>query len=291
MGRILFFMDEKKYDNSSAIVLQTLKKNEQTVSLQTTKKCSNNEKDIGQISGAMQPLSDVPNSNDGNVPFKTEQIPEIKPQTVVEVGKENNTTQTQKTETWYHKLTSGLQSIGFSKIFASKNNKIAIGLVVLAVLLVLMLNINNTSGISKTTSASTTFNALEYVSSKKYVENLEVKLVQVLSQIKGAGNVSVMITLESGPELKIATSVDERKNTTTSNSTTTTSVTVVENPIIITQNGQSSPLVLMEIMPVIKGVVVVAEGANNTRTKLELLEAVQALLKISNQNIQIYAGI
>ena len=102
---------------------------------------------------------------------------------------------------------------------------------------------------------------------------------------------NVMVTLESGPELKIATQVDERTTSSTNSSGTNTSVTVVEEPIIITQNGEDKPLVLMEILPVIKGVVVVAEGAKDVATRLNILEAVQALLGISNSNIQILIGV
>ena len=140
---------------------------------------------------------------------------------------------------------------------------------------------------SKTTSS----NNISYTSSLEYSTLLENKLKTVLGNIKGAGNVSVMVTLESGPELKIATQTDERTNTTTNSSGTTTSVTVVEEPIIITQNGKEVPLILMEILPVIKGVVVVAEGAKDVGVRLQLLEAVQALLNLSSGNIQILTGI
>ena len=83
----------------------------------------------------------------------------------------------------------------------------------------------------------------------------------------------------------------QQANTTTNASGTTTSITVVEEPIIITQNGEETPLVLMEILPVVKGVVVVAEGAKDVGVKLQLLEAVQALLSLSSGNIQILTGI
>lgn len=189
------------------------------------------------------------------------------------------------------KFNSLIKNLQVSKVFANKNSKIAVMVVILAIVLIVFLNLSSNSKTNLTNSSVTNFNSLEYVSSAKYVNNLESKLVSVLSKVKGAGQVEVMVTLESGPELKIATSVDERTNTSTSSSTTTTSVTVIENPIIITQNGQSQPLVLMEIMPKIKGVIVVAQGAGSTKVKLELLEAVQALLDVPSSNIQIYAGI
>jgi stage III sporulation protein AG len=124
----------------------------------------------------------------------------------------------------------------------------------------------------------------------QYAELLETKLSKTLSAIAGAGKVEVMVTLESGPELVIATSTDKKTNTTESGSNKTQSVTVVENPVIVTQNGTSRPLVLMEILPKIQGVIVVAQGANNIKVKLDLLSAIQALLSISQGNIQIFAS-
>ena len=46
----------------------------------------------------------------------------------------------------------------------------------------------------------------------------------------------------------------------------------------------------MEIMPPVKGVVVIAEGAGNVRVKLDLLKAVQALLSVSSSQVEIFKG-
>lgn len=167
-----------------------------------------------------------------------------------------------------------------------KGIKIVVPLILLVLVITIYYSFFNDSS-KKSLSSSN----ISYTSSLEYSKLLEDKLKSVLSSIKGAGNVNVMITLESGPELKIATQTDERTNTTTNASGTTTSITVVEEPIIITQNGEETPLVLMEILPVVKGVVVVAEGAKDVGVKLQLLEAVQALLSLSSGNIQILTGI
>lgn len=132
---------------------------------------------------------------------------------------------------------------------------------------------------------------VKFTSNLEYCNILEEKLVSVLGSVKGAGNVKVMVTLESGPELKIATQTDERTNTSTNSSGTTTNVTIVEEPIIVNQNGEEQPLVLMEILPVIKGVVVVAEGAKDVAVRLNLLSAIQALLGIDSDSIQILTGV
>ena len=133
--------------------------------------------------------------------------------------------------------------------------------------------------------------SINYTSSLEYCAILEEKLTTVLGNVKGAGNINVMVTLESGPELKIATQVDERTNTNTNSSGSTTSVTIVEEPIVVKQNGEEKPLVLMEILPVVKGVVVVAEGAKDISVRLNLLEAVQSLLGLDSKSVQILTGV
>lgn len=136
-------------------------------------------------------------------------------------------------------------------------------------------------------------NVLTSNSLSSYTNELETKLSKTLSQIDGAGEVSVMITLDGSSQLILAYETESRSNTTdntTANGTTTktNNTTANSTPIIINSNGQSSPLVLSEIMPNIKGVVVVCEGASNIRVKLNILEAVQALLGVNSSQIEIF---
>lgn len=130
-------------------------------------------------------------------------------------------------------------------------------------------------------------------STAQYAESLENRLNKVLKDIAGAGEVSCMITLDGEIERVLAYS-DDQKNSSTQNTTSSGAVnkTETENsskePIIITVNGSSEPLVIKEIMPAVKGVVVVATGADNVKVKLDILKAVQALLKIESSQIEIF---
>ena len=119
-------------------------------------------------------------------------------------------------------------------------------------------------------------------SSSQYAKEVEDKLSKVLSDVSGAGKVSVMLTLESGSEIIVAKTKEERTNT----SSNSTSVTVVESPVIVGKE----PLILMEILPKIKGVIVVAQGANDVAVRLELLRAVQALIDVDSNKIEIFVG-
>ena len=148
----------------------------------------------------------------------------------------------------------------------------------------------NTKSNSSTTTGSTSISSL-----REYTEELETRLCKVLSNIDGAGKVNVMITFSGNSEVILATTKDEK---TTSNSTTSSggttndsqTKTVSSEPVLITENGTTNPIVLMEIFPEIKGVIVVAEGADNVRVKLDLLKAIQALLNVNSGQVEIFKG-
>ena len=166
---------------------------------------------------------------------------------------------------------------------------IAIILLVLLVLFVWFADFNfGTKEKQTSTTVTTSSDSLT-----NYVNNLESRLAKTLTQIDGAGAVDVMITLDGSSQLILAYDTESRTNTTdniTSSGTSTKSNNTTTNstPIIINKNGQSEPLVLSEIMPNIKGVVVVCEGANNIRVKLNILQAVQALLGVNSGQIEIF---
>lgn len=127
----------------------------------------------------------------------------------------------------------------------------------------------------------------------EYAQSLESRLNTVLSTIDGAGQVSCMITLDGEIELVLAYA-DDQKNSTTENTTSggTTNKTETSNssrePILVNVNGSSEPLVLKEILPDVRGVVVAATGADNVRVKLDILKAVQALLNVDSSQVEIF---
>lgn len=185
------------------------------------------------------------------------------------------------------KKKSSLFSSDWLKKFKTvKGIKIIIPVILLCVLFVGYLSFNKKNDTTKTTNQTT-----QYMTASEYSEMIEKKLSSVLSNVKGAGTVSVMVSLDSGPELVYAMSKDSETNTVTTGGNSTTTVTLVEEPIIITQNGQSTPLILMEKMPQVKGVIVVSSGASDIGVKLELIQAVQSLLDVKDKNIQVITGI
>ncbi len=120
------------------------------------------------------------------------------------------------------------------------------------------------------------------------------QLEEVLSNIKGAGRVSVMITYESGNEVICANNVETQKNTVTEkteNGSTKESETVIENktPVTVGTGDGENPLVIIEKEPQIRGVIVVAEGAENLNVRMNLQKAVETVLQVSSAQVEIFA--
>lgn len=175
----------------------------------------------------------------------------------------------------------------FQKLKSIKNVEIIIvGLFLIILLGIYFINFNSSDSNSSFNEKS----SAQFTSYNDYTNDLETRLTKVLAKIEGIDDVNVMITLESSPELVIAYSLEEKTITNTQGTTVNDSVTIVKDPIIVSVNGSSSPLILTEILPKIKGVMIVAKGANDIKLKLDILNATSKLLGVSINSIEIFAG-
>ena len=109
------------------------------------------------------------------------------------------------------------------------------------------------------------------------MENLENRLANTLSRVYGVGDVSVVITVESGMETVLA-----NKITTTQ---TPQGTETEESPIIV--NGKT--VVVKESYPKIIGVLIVCEGAENIAVMSRIQQATISLLDININQIEILA--
>lgn len=109
--------------------------------------------------------------------------------------------------------------------------------------------------------------------SQDYASVLEMKLSNVLSQIEGAGEVDVIVTVASEGEIVIAmeTTVDKDGNVTTT-------------PVLV--GGEV--VILEEKKPEITGVLIVSDGADNLSVRFSLLEAAASVLNINQSLIKVY---
>ena len=108
--------------------------------------------------------------------------------------------------------------------------------------------------------------------------NLEARLQEVLSCIRGAGRVSVMITYETGKEIVPARTTSVNSNGSESDDgekrSASQQMTESTEPATISGSDGNTPIVLKEIEPVVRGVIVVADGAADVGigTDLDALE-------------------
>lgn len=178
----------------------------------------------------------------------------------------------------------------FKKLKNVKHIEIIVCIIFIALLLLIYFaefgaEKSNSSSVTSTGSEIVAGETL-YTSSTEYAKQIEEKLTLALSKLQGVGSVSVVVSVSSGGEVVVASNVEE----TTVENENGKNVTVVKTPIIVTENGTSKPLVLMEILPTINGVLVVAGGADDVNVKLNIYKALETLIDIPSENIQVFAG-
>lgn len=108
-----------------------------------------------------------------------------------------------------------------------------------------------------------------------YVSRIENTLSDILSEIRGAGKVSVAVSVESGREtvLAVDTTVTQTENG-----------TVREEKLVVI-NGKT--VTVKELYPKISGVLIVAEGADSLSVVRKIQQATTSLLNIDVSRIEI----
>ena len=121
-----------------------------------------------------------------------------------------------------------------------------------AIIFVVILLLIYFSSFKKDNNTSSTIN--NELTITAYIDDLERSLEESLSQIGGVEDVKVMITLN------------------------------------MSQAEVSESNILLNKFPAINGVLVTAKGVGNTVTKLKVLHAIEAVLDVTNGNIQILSS-
>ena len=147
-----------------------------------------------------------------------------------------------------------------------KNKKLQVVLIVVVFLVVICIFSSNLF-VKEESTNSTNIN--------DYVTNLENRLENALSKVSGVGNVSVIITIESGMKTVLATEILTKESA--------SGKEITETPIIV--NGKT--VVLCEEYPNIVGVLIVSQGANNLTVRTKIQQATVSLLNININQIEI----
>ncbi|PHV72360.1 hypothetical protein CS063_02460 [Sporanaerobium hydrogeniformans] len=123
-----------------------------------------------------------------------------------------------------------------------------------------------------------------------YEEALEKRLTIILQKMEGVGQVNVMITTVSDKEKILAEektqSHQKQQETDQGGGTRITEKEDMQNKIIL-QTG-NVPYVIKENKPIIKGVLVIAEGAENSEVKSNIIQSVTSLLDVPVHKVAVY---
>lgn len=122
-----------------------------------------------------------------------------------------------------------------------------------------------------------------------YTTQLEAKLKDTIDRIQGVGKSCVLVTLDSGSEYIYA---KEAKNTTDRSENTASNGKSIaekgsgeEQYIIVKTDDGEQPLLITEIAPKVKGVVVVCTGGDDPQVAQRVKAAVTTALDITETRV------
>lgn len=170
----------------------------------------------------------------------------------------------------------------------SKNKKyllIAIGVAVAGILITFMPLPGNSSNKPVTTVQA----VKEATTDTGYEQQIEKRLVTILQKMEGVGQVSVMVTTYSNEEKVLASDVTQSSQQSEEKDQaggTRNSVSTNSNQKVVMQSG-NTPYVVKENKPEIKGVLILAEGADNSTVRSEITEAVANLLDVPVHKVSV----
>lgn len=169
--------------------------------------------------------------------------------------------------------------VKLKELFQNKNNKMKVIVIIgLAGIMLIMLSefIPSMAGKSKSEKDTPT---ADHTSIRTYKEQTETDLSTIISKIEGAGKCSVMVTFETSAE-----------NVYAYNSSTEFGEKNEKreyNYIIIDDNSKEEPIVVKEIQPKVKGVIIVCEGGDNSKVKEAIIDSVTSAFSIASNKISI----
>lgn len=149
---------------------------------------------------------------------------------------------------------------------------------------------NNVSNTSAAKNATETIQADE----KNYEDKQKIDLKNILKKMNGVGDVEVMMTFENGEQKVPAYDKSTQKSTTEETDNeggkrVNNQDTDGSKVVMTTSDGNNQPFVLTIYKPKICGVIIIAEGAENSKTKYEIEQAVSKLYNLSLDKVNVYS--
>lgn len=128
------------------------------------------------------------------------------------------------------------------------------------------------------------------VSAEEYAAKVEEKLSSIITNVEGVGGCRVMVTLENGVEYVYASEQKTGSDRVEDNSKLSQKDDSEQSVIIVdTENGREG-LLVTEIQPTIKGVMVVCQGGGSEEVRQRVTEAVTTVLNITSKRVCVVPG-
>ena len=145
----------------------------------------------------------------------------------------------------------------------------AVGLVLLAGLLLLLLPTGKSSGQERQTSDDTQLYSLE---------ETERRMAQLLGRMSGVGRVQVMLSLKTGPTLQLAQDMDLEQEEGSLRQ---------RSQVLLDGGDREETVVTRTAYPTYRGALVVCQGGDQADVRLAVTEAVAALTGLSTEKITV----
>lgn len=124
---------------------------------------------------------------------------------------------------------------------------------------------------------------------------LEQKLEAILSKIEGAGNVEVLITYSQSSELvpvyNESSTVSTTEESDQQGGTRRIEENTTQKEVIYEENSGQKELVTQKVInPKVEGAIILAEGAEDSTVKTNIVQAVEAVTGIATHKIQVFTS-
>lgn len=120
---------------------------------------------------------------------------------------------------------------------------------------------------------------------REYENAYETRLEEMLEAVVGVGEVEVMVNLDSTPELVTGKNTNVRNSTTKERDKDQATrdrqdMSRDEEVVVIQGEDQDQPIIVKKRKPQVRGVLVVAKGAENVQVRTWIAKAVGTLLDV-----------
>lgn len=167
----------------------------------------------------------------------------------------------------------------FIRAFREKKlSKKSLALIIGAVAVVVGLSISEFTSDTEVTAEDST------VYAEDYIKQTEKNLQRLLCEIEGAGDVKVMLTVDTCYENVYAKGYNSKSQKTENG----TENELSEEYIIVKKGSNNEECLVTKVFePSVKGVAVIAEGADSIRVKTAITDTVCALFNISTAQVSV----